>query len=286
MSRGRDLTRKARNPNSHRAWRWPKRSRSHQRRDDRRGGALPESNSSSRNLAVSLLRMERWLPVVGVGARRGGSGAVAVHRRAAQSAHRNQVPPKRCAAPGQEELAPGIVIGIGMKALILPAAVKTIILCPDGDPEGARRLASGRSLPRSRAPGQDRRHPGDRRPGRRPGARPPGPKRTAMALGPHYGLAAGLRSDAGSRDQRPTGQPEGATARVRGRRRADPYPPQHGAEMVRARSAICTPTRTKWRGVRDNRRKPNGTQYLLVAAAAFGHPVSREWKGFWQRSMG
>ncbi len=25
-----------------------------------------------------------------------------------------------------------------MKALILPAAVKTIILCPDGDTEGAR----------------------------------------------------------------------------------------------------------------------------------------------------
>ncbi len=37
-----------------------------------------------------------------------------------------------------------------------------------------------------------------------------------------------------------------------------------------------------WR--EDNRRKPNGAQYLLVAAAALGHPVSREWKGYWQRS--
>lgn len=37
-----------------------------------------------------------------------------------------------------------------------------------------------------------------------------------------------------------------------------------------------------WR--EDNRRKPNGTLYLLVAAAALGHPVSREWKGYWQRS--
>ena len=38
-----------------------------------------------------------------------------------------------------------------------------------------------------------------------------------------------------------------------------------------------------WRA--DNRRKPNGTQYLLVAAAALGHPVSREWKGYWQRAI-
>ena len=37
-----------------------------------------------------------------------------------------------------------------------------------------------------------------------------------------------------------------------------------------------------WR--EDNRRKPNGTQYLLVVIAALGHPVSRQWKGYWQRS--
>ena len=37
-----------------------------------------------------------------------------------------------------------------------------------------------------------------------------------------------------------------------------------------------------WR--EDYRREPNGTQYLMVAAAALGHPVSREWKGYWQRS--
>ena len=36
-----------------------------------------------------------------------------------------------------------------------------------------------------------------------------------------------------------------------------------------------------WR--EDHRREPNGTQYLLVVAAALGHPVSREWKGNWQR---
>ncbi len=37
-----------------------------------------------------------------------------------------------------------------------------------------------------------------------------------------------------------------------------------------------------WR--EDPRRKPNGMLYLLVASAALAHPVSREWKGYWQRS--
>ena len=36
-----------------------------------------------------------------------------------------------------------------------------------------------------------------------------------------------------------------------------------------------------WR--EDNRRKPNGTQFMNVAGAALGHPVSRNWCGYWQR---
>ena len=36
-----------------------------------------------------------------------------------------------------------------------------------------------------------------------------------------------------------------------------------------------------WR--EDTRRKPNEMLYLLVAGAALAHPVSREWKGYWQR---
>ncbi len=35
----------------------------------------------------------------------------------------------------------------------------------------------------------------------------------------------------------------------------------------------------------DTRRKPNGMLYLLVASAALAHPVSREWKGYWQRGQ-
>jgi transposase-like protein len=36
-----------------------------------------------------------------------------------------------------------------------------------------------------------------------------------------------------------------------------------------------------WR--EDRRRVSNGEQYLLVTAAALSHPVSRQWKGYWQR---
>ena len=36
-----------------------------------------------------------------------------------------------------------------------------------------------------------------------------------------------------------------------------------------------------WR--EDNRRKPNGSLYLLATSAALAHPVSKEWKGYWQR---
>jgi transposase-like protein len=37
-----------------------------------------------------------------------------------------------------------------------------------------------------------------------------------------------------------------------------------------------------WR--EDNRRESNGDQYIMVAAATMAHPVSRAWKGYWQRA--
>ena len=37
-----------------------------------------------------------------------------------------------------------------------------------------------------------------------------------------------------------------------------------------------------WR--EDNRRVSNGLQYLMATNAALAHPVSRMWKGYWQRS--
>jgi transposase-like protein len=36
-----------------------------------------------------------------------------------------------------------------------------------------------------------------------------------------------------------------------------------------------------WR--EDNRRRSNGEQYLLAVNAALAHPISRQWKGYWQR---
>lgn len=36
-----------------------------------------------------------------------------------------------------------------------------------------------------------------------------------------------------------------------------------------------------WR--KDNRRVYNGEQYLTVSKLALAHPVSRDWKGYWQR---
>lgn len=38
-----------------------------------------------------------------------------------------------------------------------------------------------------------------------------------------------------------------------------------------------------WR--EDHRRVSNGEQYLMIANAALAHPVSRQWKGYWQRSL-
>jgi hypothetical protein len=39
-----------------------------------------------------------------------------------------------------------------------------------------------------------------------------------------------------------------------------------------------------WR--EDNRRRSNGELYLAITDAALKHPVSRQWKGYWQRGEG
>jgi transposase-like protein len=50
---------------------------------------------------------------------------------------------------------------------------------------------------------------------------------------------------------------------------AGPYLNAYAAEMA-------------WR--EDNRRRSNGEQYLITINAALAHPVSRQWKGYWQRA--
>jgi hypothetical protein len=37
-----------------------------------------------------------------------------------------------------------------------------------------------------------------------------------------------------------------------------------------------------WR--EDNRRKPNGTQFMNAVGTALGHPLSRQWARYWQRA--
>lgn len=49
---------------------------------------------------------------------------------------------------------------------------------------------------------------------------------------------------------------------------AGPYLSAYASEMA-------------WR--ENNRRVSNGEQYLMAADAALAHPVSRQWKGYWQR---
>jgi transposase-like protein len=51
---------------------------------------------------------------------------------------------------------------------------------------------------------------------------------------------------------------------------AGPYLAAYAAEMA-------------WR--EDNRRVSNGEQYLAATGAALAHPVSRQWKGYWQRAV-
>jgi transposase-like protein len=50
---------------------------------------------------------------------------------------------------------------------------------------------------------------------------------------------------------------------------AGPYLASYASEMA-------------WR--EDNRRASNGEQFLMAGRAALEHPVSRQWKGYWQRN--
>ncbi len=50
---------------------------------------------------------------------------------------------------------------------------------------------------------------------------------------------------------------------------------QGGPEWVTRACAGC--------GI-DSRRVSNGEQYLILVNSAFSHPVSRHWKGYWQRN--
>ena len=52
--------------------------------------------------------------------------------------------------------------------------------------------------------------------------------------------------------------------------------------VISGRYLACYANEMAWR--ENNRRVSNGAQYLGVTAAALNAPVSRQWKGYWQRS--
>ena len=51
--------------------------------------------------------------------------------------------------------------------------------------------------------------------------------------------------------------------------------------LISGRYLVAYAREMAWR--EDNRRVSNGEQFLMAAGAALAHPVSRQWKGYWQR---
>lgn len=51
--------------------------------------------------------------------------------------------------------------------------------------------------------------------------------------------------------------------------------------QIAGRYLVAYAKEMAWR--EDNRRVSNGEQFLMAAGAALAHPVSRTWKGYWQR---
>src|SRR5208283_2520523 len=74
--------------------------------------------------------------------------------------------------------------------------------------------------------------------------------------------------------------------------RAGNLPPLPAIEMARSEIRIhhhiagpylnAYASEMAWR--EDNRRISNGEQFLIATNAALAHPVSRQWKGYWQRA--
>ena len=82
-------------------------------------------------------------------------------------------------------------------------------------------------------------------------------------------------SEAYSTDEACTNQAESFFSRIR---RAEIGIHHH----IAGRYLAAYATEMAWR--EDNRRISNGEQFLLATGAALAHPVSRQWKGYWQRA--
>jgi hypothetical protein len=56
-----------------------------------------------------------------------------------------------------------------------------------------------------------------------------------------------------------------------------------GDDLRRHFGGVVLPPAAEMAWREDNRRVSNGEQYLIAVNAALAHPVSRQWKGYWQR---
>jgi ribosomal protein L37AE/L43A len=95
------------------------------------------------------------------------------------------------------------------------------------------------------------------------------------ALHAHYDMRRINHSIAFSKDGASTNQAESFFSRLR---RAEIG--QH--HRVSGRHLHAYASEMSWR--EDMRRMSNGAQSNTIAALALGHPISREWRGYWQRN--
>jgi hypothetical protein len=91
----------------------------------------------------------------------------------------------------------------------------------------------------------------------------------------HYEMMRINHSIAFSKDGACTNQAESYFSRLR---RSEIGQHHH----ISGKYLLAYATEMAWR--EDNRRQPNGTQHEAVTGAALVHPVSRTWKGYWQRT--
>ena len=94
------------------------------------------------------------------------------------------------------------------------------------------------------------------------------------ALHAHYEMRRINHSVAFSLDGACTNQAESFFSRLR---RAEWGQHHH----ISGKYLLAYAPEMAWR--EDNRRQPNGALHMAATGAALGHPVSRVWKGYWQR---
>lgn len=95
-------------------------------------------------------------------------------------------------------------------------------------------------------------------------------------LNAHFQTKRINHSEAYSHDGANTNQAESFFSRLR---RAEIGIHHH----IRRRYLHSYAAEMAWR--ENNRRVSNGHQYLMTVQATALHPVSRQWKGYWQRSI-